>query len=128
MSVTTLHIRPRGDTTESAADGWAKTVGYANGVGGPRPHDLCRRQIGWTAGRFEARDLPGQVRQALANIVAILASRGRSGAHHAMTFILTDRKAYSASLKDIGSGLQGGHRSNHFPTMAVVEVSGSHRG
>jgi len=127
MSVTTLPKKATAATPHRILqpDGWAKPVGYANGVEARGRTIYVGGQIGWTGqGRFEARDLPGQVRQALANIVAILAEAGAGPEHiTAMTWYLTDRKAYSASLKDIGAAYKAVIGRN-FPTMAVVEVSG----
>ena len=40
-----------------------------------------------------------------------------------MTWYVTDRKAYSASLKEVGRAWRATF-GRHFPAMAVVEVSG----
>jgi len=106
-------------------EGWARPVGYSNGIEARGRTVYVGGQIGWTGqGRFEARDLPGQVRQTLENIVAILAEAGAGPQHvTAMTWYVTDRKAYSSSLKEIGAAYKAVMGRN-FPTMAVVEVSG----
>jgi enamine deaminase RidA (YjgF/YER057c/UK114 family) len=106
-------------------DGWAKPIGYANGVEARGRTVFIGGQIGWnTRGEFDASDLPGQVRQTLANIVAILAEGGAGPQHiTTMTWYVIDRKQYSASLKAVGDA----YRliiGRHFPAMAVVEVSG----
>ena len=101
----------------------------------PRPHERVlgevRRQvfvagqIGWTpAGRFEARDLPGQVGQALRNALAVLREAGAGPQHVTrMTWYVIDRRDYLARMKDIGASYRG-VMGRHFPAMSVVEVSG----
>jgi enamine deaminase RidA (YjgF/YER057c/UK114 family) len=105
--------------------GWVKPVGYANGVEARGRTVYVGGQIGWNAQcRFEAHDLPGQVRQALENIVAILAEAGAGPEHiTTMTWYVLDRKQYQADLKQIGSAYRS-TVGRHFPAMAVVEVSG----
>jgi enamine deaminase RidA (YjgF/YER057c/UK114 family) len=106
-------------------DGWAKPLGYANGVEARGRVIYTGGQIGWTGeGRFEAFDLPGQVRQALQNIVDVLAV-ARAGPEHitTLTWYVIDRKDYSAKTKEIGAAYRA-TIGRHFPAMAVVEVSG----
>lgn len=106
-------------------EGWAKSVGYANGIEARGRTVFVGGQIGWNAAqKFEHRDLAGQVRQTLENIVAVLAEGGARPEHvAAMTWFVTDRRAYRASLKEIGSAWRATF-GKHFPAMAVVEVSG----
>ena len=58
--------------------GWPRPRGYANGVaaeGGTLV--FVAGQIGWDeTGAFPAADLPGQVRQTLRNVLAVLAEAG----------------------------------------------------
>ncbi len=104
---------------------WARPSGYSNGIEARGRTIYTGGQIGWTGQcKFEAHDLPGQVRQALQNIVDILAVAGAGPEHiTTMNWYVTDRKAYSASLKDIGVAWRTVMGRN-FPAMAVVEVSG----
>ena len=106
-------------------EGWVQPRGYANGVAARGRTVFVGGQIGWTGQcRFEAHDLPGQVRQTLENIVAILAEAGAGPEHiTSMTWYVLDRKAYSSSLKEIGAAYKAIIGRN-FPAMAVVEVSG----
>ena len=106
-------------------EGWEKPVGYSNGVEARGRTIYVGGQIGWNGQyRFEAQDLPGQIRQTLENVLAIL-REGGAGPEHitTMTWYVTDRKAYSASLKEIGAAWKATMGRN-FPAMAVVEVSG----
>lgn len=105
--------------------GWAKPKGYSNGIEARGRTIYVGGQIGWNGQcAFEVHDLPSQVRQTLENVVAILAEAGAGPQHvTAMTWYVTDRKAYSASLKAIGAAYRA-VMGRSFPTMAVVEVSG----
>lgn len=104
---------------------WAKPVGYANGMEARGRTIFLSGQIGWNGqARFEHHDMPGQVRQALLNVVAILAEAGAGPEHvTSMTWYVTDRAAYKAALKEIGAVYRA-VMGRHFPAMAVVEVSG----
>jgi enamine deaminase RidA (YjgF/YER057c/UK114 family) len=105
--------------------GWAKPIGYANGVSAGGRTIFVSGQIGWNAeGKFETFDLVGQVRQALDNVVAVL-REGGAGPHNvtSMTWYVTDRKSYVAEQKRIGEAYRA-TMGRHFPAMAVVEVSG----
>jgi enamine deaminase RidA (YjgF/YER057c/UK114 family) len=107
-------------------EGWVKPRGYANGVAAKNGHTIfIGGQIGWTGQcKFEAFDLPGQVRQTLDNIVTILAEAGAGPEHiTTMTWYVLDKKAYAASLKEVGAAYKAVIGRN-FPAMAVVEVSG----
>ncbi|MCO5071518.1 MAG: RidA family protein [Rhizobiaceae bacterium] len=106
-------------------EGWARPVGYSNGIEARGRSVFTGGQIGWNSQcKFEVHDLPGQVRQTLENIVAILAE-ANAGPEHVttMTWYVLDRKAYAASLKEIGAAYKATMGRN-FPAMAVVEVSG----
>ena len=104
---------------------WARPKGYSNGIETRGRTIFVGGQIGWTGECvFESSDLPGQVRQTLENIVAILSEAGAGPEHvTSMTWYVVDRKLYSSSLKEIGAAWKAVMGRN-FPTMAVVEVSG----
>jgi enamine deaminase RidA (YjgF/YER057c/UK114 family) len=61
--------------------------------------------IGWDGeNRFHSDDLVAQVRQALANVAAVLAEAGAAPAHIVrMTWYLTDKREYLARAREIGS-------------------------
>lgn len=127
MTVTKLSEHVSGGTPHRVlqpAD-WVKPIGYSNGMEARGRTVFVGGQIGWTGQcKFEAHDLPGQVRQTLENIVAILREAGAGPEHiTTMTWYVLDRKKYSASLKEIGAAYKG-TIGRHFPAMAVVEVSG----
>jgi enamine deaminase RidA (YjgF/YER057c/UK114 family) len=84
--------------------GWAAAKGYANGVAAAGRQVFVAGQIGWNAqSQFESDDLVDQVRQALANVVAVLAEAGARPGHIVrMTWYLTDKREYLARARDIG--------------------------
>ncbi len=84
---------------------WAKPKGYANGVASAGTQVFVAGQIGWNAqSQFESDDLVAQVRQALANVVAVLAEAGATPAHITrMTWYLTDKREYLARAREIGA-------------------------
>ena len=84
--------------------GWAEPKGYANGVAASGRQVFVAGQIGWNAACvFESDDLVAQARQALANIVAVLAEAGARPEHIVrMTWYLTDKREYLARAREIG--------------------------
>ncbi len=106
-------------------EGWPQPKGYANGMEARGRVVFVGGQVGWTPDmRFEAKDLAGQIRQTLLNIVAVLAEAGAGPEHvTTMTWYLIDRRDYAARLKEIGAVWREVMGRN-FPAMAVVEVSG----
>ena len=105
--------------------GWPRPRGYANGIEAIGRLVFVAGQIGWDAtGSFPSGDLAGQVRQTLANVVAVLAEAGAGPEHVVrLTWYVTDRDEYVASLKEIGDAYRD-VMGRHFPAMAVVAVSG----
>lgn len=105
-------------------EGWARPRGYANGVSARGRMIFLAGQIGWDAQqRFVGADLVTQAKQALQNIVAILAEDGARPEHIVrLTWYVTDRAAYLAA----GAALGAAYRDvmgRHFPAMTAVEVS-----
>jgi enamine deaminase RidA (YjgF/YER057c/UK114 family) len=105
--------------------GWPRPKGYANGISARGRTIFTAGVVGWNEKEeFEADDLPGQFRQVLVNILAILAE-DEAGPEHVvrMTCYVTSRDDYVAGLAEIGAAwreLMG----RNYPAMAVVEVSG----
>jgi enamine deaminase RidA (YjgF/YER057c/UK114 family) len=104
--------------------GWPEPRGYANGIEAEGRLVFVAGQIGWdSTGAFPAEDMAGQVRQALSNVVAVLAEAGAGPEHVVrLTWYVTDRDEYVASLKEIGAAYRD-VMGRHFPAMAAVEVS-----
>ncbi|MGY4478206.1 RidA family protein [Bradyrhizobium sp. USDA 3364] len=106
-------------------DGWAKPIGYANGMAARGKQIFIAGQIGWNGQCvFETDDLVAQIGQTLRNIVAVAAAGGAGPEHIvSMTWFLLDRKEYSARLKEIGTVYRDiiGRR---FPAMTAIQVAG----
>jgi enamine deaminase RidA (YjgF/YER057c/UK114 family) len=105
-------------------EGWAKPVGYANGVAARGRLVFVGGQVGWNGQqRWETDDFAGQVRQTLENIVAVLAEAGARPDHiTTMTWYFTSKQEYLANLKGIGQAYRA-VIGKHFPAMAAVEVT-----
>ena len=103
---------------------WAKPRGYANGIavkGGTTVY--IAGQVGWKDGVWEAKDFAGQFRQALKNILEILAqAKGKPEHLVRLTWYVVDRSEYLASLKAVGEAYRE-LMGKHYPTMSVVQVS-----
>ena len=104
-------------------DGWARPRGYSNGITAEGRQVYISGQIGWNAkGEFSSDRFADQVRQALANIVAILAEAGGRPEHLVrLTWYVTSREEYLAQIADVGVAYREIIGRN-FPTMAVVQV------
>jgi enamine deaminase RidA (YjgF/YER057c/UK114 family) len=105
--------------------GWPRPRGYAHGVAAAGTIVFVAGQVGWNAdGEFETDDLVEQIRQALANVLAVLEAAGAKPEHIArMTWYLTDKGEYLARSREIGvvfRELIGGYSA----AMTAVEVSG----
>lgn len=106
-------------------DGWAKPIGYANGMAARGKQLFIAGQIGWNGQCvFESDDLVAQIGQTLRNIVAVAAAGGAGPEHIvSMTWFLLDRKEYSARLKEIG-GVYRDVIGRRFPAMTAIQVAG----
>ena len=105
--------------------GWKRPKGYANGIAARGTLVFVAGQVGWDESEtFRTGDLAGQVRQALENVVAILAEGGAKPAHIVrMTWYLADKDEYNARLKDIGNAYRE-IIGMHFPVMTAIQVAG----
>jgi enamine deaminase RidA (YjgF/YER057c/UK114 family) len=104
-------------------DGWPQPRGYSNGVLAEGRQIFVAGQIGWDReGRFVSAHMAAQVRQALQNIVAILAEANAGPEHIVrLTWYLTSRDEYHAELREIGAAYRAVMGKN-FPPMSVVQV------
>jgi len=105
-------------------EGWAKPVGYANGIAARGRIVFVGGQIGWNAqSQFDTDDFVGQVRQTLLNVVAILREAQARPEHiTSMTWYFVDKREYLANLKAIGEVYRE-TIGRTFPTMAAVQVA-----
>jgi len=83
---------------------WPRPKGYANGVSVRGRQIYVAGMIGWDPnGVFHTDDIAGQARQALQNIVAVLAEGGATPQHIVrMTWYVKDKTQYVAAYPGIG--------------------------
>ena len=105
--------------------GWARAKGFSNGVAASGRLVFIAGQIGWTGqGKWEARDFAGQFRQAIKNIISVLAEANGKPEHIVrLTWYVVDKKEYLGALKEVGAAYRE-LMGRHYPAMAVVQVSG----
>ncbi len=105
--------------------GWPRARGYSNGVAASGRTVCVSGMIGWdAAGQFRSDDFVAQARQALENIVAVLAEGGARPEHIVrLTWYVLDKREYLAA----GAALGAAYREvigRHYPAMSAVQVSG----
>lgn len=103
---------------------WKAPRGYANGIAAEGRVIFLGGQVGWNADQvFETDDFVGQVRQALMNIVAVLAEAGAGPEHLVrLTWYVTGKREYLARLGEVGEAYRA-VIGRHYPAMTMVEVS-----
>ena len=103
---------------------WPRPRGYSNGIAATGRLVLISGQVGWNAaGEFETQESVGQARQALANVVAVLAEAGGRAEHIArLTWYVLDKDEYVASYQALGRAYRE-VIGNHYPAMTAVQVA-----
>ncbi|OGA11721.1 MAG: enamine deaminase RidA [Betaproteobacteria bacterium RIFCSPHIGHO2_12_FULL_69_13] len=106
--------------------GWARPRGYSNGIavrGGTAVY--IAGQIGSTGeGRWEETTFGGQFRQALRNVLEVLAQAGGGPEHIVrLTWYVLDRNEYLGALKEVGAAYRE-LMGRNYPAMTVVQVGG----
>ncbi|BEU25532.1 RidA family protein [Paraburkholderia sp. 22B1P] len=88
--------------------GWLKPKGYANGVAASGTQVFIAGQIGWNEeARMTSDRFAEQAIQALRNVLAVLREAGGQPEHLVrMTWYVTDKREYLASLKEIGQAFR----------------------
>ena len=103
--------------------GWARPRGYSNGILAHGKLVFVAGQIGWDGQcRFQTSDITGQARQALENVVAVLAQAGARPEHIVrMTWFVIDKHEYLAAYPSIGAVYRQ-IIGAHYPVMTAVQV------
>ncbi len=105
--------------------GWPRPKGYANGVSARAGRMIfVAGMVGWDAqGRFPAGGIVPQTRQALQNILEVLA-QDHAGPRDIvrMTWYVTNKRDYLAAGREIGA-IYRELIPNYKVAMAAVEVS-----
>ena len=102
---------------------WKLAKGFSNGVLAEGRMIFLAGQVGWNAEqRFESEDFVAQARQALANIVTLVAEAG-GGAEHItrLTWFVLDKQEYLSHLRELGEAYRG-VMGKHFPAMTLIQV------
>jgi len=102
-------------------EGWARPRGYSNGIAARGEVIFVAGQIGWNAaGEFESDDFVEQTRQALSNVVAVLAEAGATPDRITrMTWYVADKQQYLAAAREVGSVYRE-IIGDHFPAMTLA--------
>lgn len=105
-------------------EGWASPRGYSNGIAASGRTVCVSGMIGWDAqGQFHTDDFAGQARQALQNIVEVLAEAGARPEHIVrMTWYVVDKREYLAASKETGAAYRE-IIGRHYPAMTAVQVT-----
>jgi enamine deaminase RidA (YjgF/YER057c/UK114 family) len=104
---------------------WARAKGFANGIATSGKLVFIAGQVGWTGqGEWKEKSFAGQFRQTIQNILDVLAQASGKPEHIVrLTWYVLDRDEYLAALKEVGAAYRE-LMGKHYPTMAVVQVSG----
>jgi enamine deaminase RidA (YjgF/YER057c/UK114 family) len=104
--------------------GWLPPKGYSNGIAATGRQVFVAGMVGWNAEcRFDSDEFAAQARQALANIVAVLAEAGAGPEHITrMTWYVTSKREYLAAGKALGAAYRE-IIGRHYPAMTAVEVT-----
>lgn len=103
---------------------WKRPTGYANGVAAKGRTIFVSGMIGWDAqGKLVSRDFVAQARQALKNIVDVLAEAHAKPEHIVrMNWYVVDKNEYLATHKELGESYRE-IIGRHYPAMTAVQVS-----
>ena len=103
--------------------GWRPSKGFSNGVVAQGRTIFLAGQVGWNAEqRFESGDFVVQARQALANIVTLVAEAGGRAEHITrLTWFILDKQEYLSRQRELGEVYRS-VMGKHFPAMTLVQV------
>ena len=105
--------------------GWPRPRGYSCGVAEKGRMVFVSGMIGWDQeGKLVGEDFASQARQALKNIVEVLAQANAKPEHivRLMWFVM-DKREYLAAYKELGAAYRE-VIGPHYPAMSAVQVSG----
>jgi enamine deaminase RidA (YjgF/YER057c/UK114 family) len=103
--------------------GWPRAKGYSNGVAASGRTVSVSGMVGWDAqGVFHTDDFAAQVRQALENVVAVLAQADARPEHIVrMTWYVVDKREYLDAAREVGAAYRA-LIGSHYPAMSAVQV------
>ncbi|MGH6608889.1 MAG: RidA family protein [Burkholderiaceae bacterium] len=108
--------------------GWPRARGYSNGIAARGTVISVAGQIGWNErSEFDSDDLVMQVRQALSNVLAVLAEANAGPQHIVrMTWYLLSRDEYVSRAHEIGAvyrEVMSRDGAVHYPAMTAVQIT-----
>jgi enamine deaminase RidA (YjgF/YER057c/UK114 family) len=121
-----MTLTPAGEAKLILPEGWPQPRGYSHALSVSGRIIALAGQIGWNpvTAKFESDDFVAQVRQALSNIVALLAEAGATPNKLVrLTWFITEREEYLVSRRELGAVYRE-VIGNHYPPMSIVVVSG----
>lgn len=124
MAERTVHKLPARPGTHEVLQppGWCAPKGYANGIKARGEFVFVGGMVGWDAGEKFPKGFVPQARQALENILAVLAEGGAGPEHIVrLTWYVLDMDEYLAARKALGAAYREVLGDN-FPAMALVQV------
>jgi len=102
--------------------GWPEPKGYANGIKARGEFVFIGGMVGWDAKEKFPKGFVPQARQALENIVAVLAEGGAKAEHLVrLTWYVLDMGEYLAVRRELGKAYRD-VLGDHFPAMALVQI------
>jgi enamine deaminase RidA (YjgF/YER057c/UK114 family) len=103
---------------------WARPSGFSNGVASKGEIIFVSGMIGWDAqSKLVSNEFVGQARQALKNIVEVLAEAKAKPEHITrMTWYVVDKKEYLEASTELGAAYRE-IIGRHYPVMTAVEVA-----
>lgn len=104
---------------------WPRAKGYSYGIATRGEIVFVSGMIGWDEkGKLVGRDFVSQARQALKNIVSVLAeASARPENIVRMTWYVVDKKEYIAAQKKLGIAYRE-IIGAHYPAMTAIQVAG----
>ena len=101
---------------------WPQPKGYANGIKARGEFVFVGGMVGWDEQERFADGFVAQAKQALANIVAVLAEGGAGPEHVVrLTWYVLDMDEYLTCRRELGAAYRA-VLGDHFPAMALVQV------
>jgi enamine deaminase RidA (YjgF/YER057c/UK114 family) len=120
-TISKLPPRPRRHEALQPA-GWPAPKGYANGIKARGEFVFVGGMVGWDVNEKFPKGFVPQARQALENIIAVLAEGGARPEHVVrLTWYVLDMDEYLAARKELGAVYRT-VMGDHFPAMALVQV------
>ena len=102
--------------------GWPAPKGYANGIKARGEFVFVGGMVGWDAKEKFPKGFVAQAKQALENIVAVLAEGGARPEHIVrLAWYVIDMDEYLAARRELGKAYKAVLGDN-FPAMALVQV------